>query len=126
MMMSMRDVQVMRPSPGATRHPLPLAGEGARRAGEGDAPRSGATLAQTASASEEQRHALVQEFMGARYADGYTKGVHDVDGERIFHALHSTHHALQLARYHPAARACAMMFWLRFCPAETRRRYLIL
>lgn len=77
-------------------------------------------LADALAMSEEQRLAFVQEFVGARYADGYTKGVHDLDGARIFHALLTTHLALQLARYQPAARACAVLFWSRFCPAETR------
>ena len=73
-----------------------------------------------APATEEQRLSLVQEFIASRYAEGYTKGVHDLDGARIFHTLHSTHTALQLARYAPAARACAVVFWLRFCPADAR------
>ncbi len=73
-----------------------------------------------ATMSEAQRLAFVQEFVNARYHEGYTKGIHDLDGERIFRVLLETHTALQLARYHPAARACALVFWHRFCPAETR------
>jgi len=63
---------------------------------------------------------LVQEFMGARYQEGYTKGIHDHDGALIYRVLRSTHDALQLARYAPAVRACAMVFWHRFCPPDTR------
>lgn len=70
--------------------------------------------------SYEQRLAFVQEFINARYHEGYTKGIHDLDGERIFRVLLETHTALQLARYHPVARACALVYWHRFCPAETR------
>lgn len=73
-----------------------------------------------AEQSDEQRLAFVQEFINARYQEGYTKGIHDLDGERIFRVLLETHTALQLARYHPVARACALVFWHRFCPAETR------
>ncbi len=69
---------------------------------------------------DEQRLAFVQEFINARYQEGYTKGIHDLDGARIFRVLLETHTALQLARYHPVARACALVFWHRFCPAETR------
>jgi hypothetical protein len=64
----------------------------------------------------------VQEFMGARYQEGYTKGIHDLDGVKIFHALLTTHHALQLARFSPTARACAVVYWNRFCPAGRQER----
>jgi len=63
--------------------------------------------------------ARVQEFMGPRYQEGYVKGIHDLDGAKILHALVSAHLSLQLARYGPAARACAAVFWHRFCPADT-------
>ncbi len=76
--------------------------------------------AEALAKSEEERLVLVQEFMAGRYQEGYTKGVHDLDGAQIFQALLTTHVALQLARYHPAARACAVVYWLRFCPAETK------
>jgi hypothetical protein len=77
-------------------------------------------MAEVLALSEEDRLALVQEFMGARYQEGYTKGIHDLDGAKIFHALLSAHLALQLARYQPAARGCAVAWWHRFCPPETR------
>lgn len=70
--------------------------------------------------SEDKRLAFVQEFMGARYQEGYAKGIHDLDGGKIFHALLTTHHALQLARFSPTARACAVVYWNRFCPQETK------
>jgi len=69
-------------------------------------------------AADDKLLAAVQEFMGARYQEGYTKGIHDLDGAKIFHALLATHHALQLARFSPTARACAVVFWNRFCPKE--------
>jgi hypothetical protein len=78
------------------------------------------TIAQVLAMSDGERLAFVQEFMGARYQDGYTKGIHDFDGARILHVLLTTHVALQLARYHPAARASAVVYWHKFCPAETR------
>jgi hypothetical protein len=77
-------------------------------------------LAEALAFSDDKRLAFVQEFMGARYQEGYTKGIHDLDGAKIFHALLTTHHALQLARFSPAARACAVVYWNRFCPQETR------
>ncbi len=76
--------------------------------------------AAVAARGEDERLALVQEFAAVRYEEGYTKGVHDLDGAKIFSALLLTHEALQLARYEPAARACAVVFWHRFCAAEAR------
>jgi hypothetical protein len=57
--------------------------------------------------------------MAGRYQEGYTKGIHDLDAERIFTALLKAHLSLQLARYEPSARACAVVFWHRFCPEDT-------
>ncbi len=104
---------------------------GSRRGNEADRAESGssevrlltsaATSLETFLAlSEDQRLAAVQEFMAARYQDGYTKGLHDLDGARIFTVLAETHLALQRARFRPEARACAVVYWSRFCPAETR------
>ena len=73
-----------------------------------------------ASPSAAERLARVQEFAAVRYEEGYTKGVHDLDGAAIFSALLTIHQALELARYEPAARAYAVVFWHRFCPAETK------
>jgi hypothetical protein len=77
-------------------------------------------LGEMLALSEDERLAMVQQFMGARYQEGYTKGIHDLDGAKIFQVLLSTHTALQLARYHPAVRACAAVYWHRFCPTEAR------
>jgi hypothetical protein len=55
--------------------------------------------------------ALVQGFMGPRYTEGYTKGVHDQDGARLLSALYRTHTAIGLLRYHPRVRALARVFW---------------
>ena len=52
--------------------------------------------------------------MGDRYAEAYTKGIHDQDAEKILAALLNTQSALQLARYYPRARACAAVFWNKF------------
>lgn len=81
---------------------------------------AGRTIADALALNDADRLSYVQEFMAARYQDAYTKGIHDVDGAQILHVLLSTHVALQLARYHPAARACAVVYWVRFCREETR------
>jgi hypothetical protein len=66
---------------------------------------------------------VVQEFMAARYSEGYTKGVHDEDALRILSALRRSHLALRRARFSPAARACAAVWWTRFCPEGTRKTW---
>ncbi|MEN9675077.1 MAG: hypothetical protein RIS76_973 [Verrucomicrobiota bacterium] len=86
-----------------------------------EAGRGAGSPAQFLALGEEQRLAAVHEFMGAHYQDGYVRGLHDLDGLRILSVLVETHLALKRARYHPAARACAMVFWTRFCPDDTRR-----
>jgi hypothetical protein len=55
--------------------------------------------------------ARVQQFMGPRYAEGYTKGVHDVDGAAILRALIELGASIDLLRYGTRARALAAVFW---------------
>ncbi|MFU8892892.1 MAG: DNA repair ATPase [Luteolibacter sp.] len=62
----------------------------------------------------------VRQFMGPRYVEGYTRGIHDLDGAKILTALVKTTRELALARAHPVARAMALVWWHRFCPEETR------
>ncbi|MFM7099958.1 MAG: AAA family ATPase, partial [Verrucomicrobiota bacterium] len=81
---------------------------------------NGAALRRFLDQPAEQRLAAVQEFMASRYQDGYTRGLHDLDGVQILTALAAAHAGLERARFHPTARACAAVFWTRFCPAETR------
>jgi MoxR-like ATPase len=63
---------------------------------------------------------LVRKFMGPRYAEGYTKGVHDSDSAAILRCLVKMHQGLGLARFDPAARACASVLWRRFCPESEK------
>jgi len=81
----------------------------------------GTRLAEVAELSGEERLKLVQDFMGDRYSEAYTKGIHDQDAEKILNALLNTHAALHLARYHPRPRACAAVFWHKFCPDADRK-----
>ncbi|KAF0173858.1 MAG: hypothetical protein FD161_3726 [Limisphaerales bacterium] len=78
------------------------------------------SIAGIVAMSDESRLAAVQHFMQSRYAEGYMKGIHDLDAARVFHTLVTTHTSLRLARYHPTVRACAVVWWLRFCPPDTR------
>lgn len=70
--------------------------------------------------NEEENLEAVRQFMGARYVEGYTRGIHDIDGAKILAALVTTTRELGLARAHPVARAMALVWWHRFCPEETR------
>jgi hypothetical protein len=100
--------------------PPAMAGSGSAQ----DAPLAKAgpasTLPELLRLSEEQLLLRVQEFVNSRYQEGYTKGIHDADGARLFRVLAETHLALGLARFHPVARSCALVYWHRFCPPETR------
>ncbi|HAV63723.1 MAG TPA: AAA family ATPase, partial [Verrucomicrobiales bacterium] len=68
----------------------------------------------------EQQLARVQEFMGGRYQESYTKGVHDLDAALILRTLASVHVGLRRARHQPTVRACAVVWWHRFCPPEEK------
>jgi hypothetical protein len=81
---------------------------------------NGQSIEAVAAWTEEKQLALAQEFMGNRFHEAYTKGIHDLDGAKIFRALAATHVALGLARYDPEARACAIVFWQRFMAPELR------
>jgi hypothetical protein len=93
-------------------------GSAARNGADGDLKLP--ALTEALAQSESEQLTLVQSFMASRYQEGYTKGVHDLDAARIFNVLLSTHTALQLARFNPAARALAMVYWHRFAPEQTR------
>jgi hypothetical protein len=73
-----------------------------------------------AAMKAEDRLAIVQTFMAGRYQEGYTRGIHDLDGDLIFAALLEAHLALGLARFRPTSRAAAVIWWNTFCPEETR------
>ncbi len=77
-------------------------------------------LEAAAAEDEAATVARMQAFAASRYDEGYTKGVHDLDAAKIFRALASAHAGLGLGRHGSTARACGVLFWLRFCPAETR------
>ncbi|MCP4683214.1 MAG: AAA family ATPase, partial [Desulfobacterales bacterium] len=62
----------------------------------------------------------VQQFMGPRYAEGYTKGIHDHDGAKIFRNLAKIHFSIGLLRFHPRARALARVFWALYSDKKNR------
>ncbi|PQJ28610.1 DNA repair ATPase [Rubritalea profundi] len=54
----------------------------------------------------------VQEFMQPRYAESYTKGVHDNDAARLLAAILPIHTGIGLLRFDARDRALAMLFWI--------------
>jgi hypothetical protein len=55
--------------------------------------------------------AEVQAFMQPRYAEGYTKGVHDEDAAKLLEKLLPIHADAGLLAHGPRLRAAAMLFW---------------
>ena len=55
--------------------------------------------------------ALTQKYAGTKYAEGYIKGVHDVDAAAILQILLEKHNDLGLLTYTPNTRANAQLFW---------------
>ncbi len=77
-------------------------------------------LSTAAALAPPARLALIQQFMSTRYQEGYTRGIHDLDGDQIFAVLLEFHLALGLARFRPTARAAAVIWWHKFCAKETK------
>lgn len=53
----------------------------------------------------------VQSFMQPRYAEGYTKGIHDEDAAKLLAHLLPIHAEAGLLRFGPRTRAAALLFW---------------
>ncbi len=53
----------------------------------------------------------VQKFMQPRYAENYTKGVHDLDAVKLLEAIIPVHGQIGLLRFSTADRALAQLFW---------------
>ena len=62
----------------------------------------------------------VQTFMGPRYTEGYTKGVHDADALKILKAFIEIDENLGLLTDLPDVRALAAIYWFRFSNKERR------
>ncbi|MDX1695179.1 MAG: DNA repair ATPase, partial [Ketobacteraceae bacterium] len=57
--------------------------------------------------------ALVRNYAGPRYKEGYERGIHDADATRILGALLPVYQNADLLRYDPECRALALLFWAR-------------
>lgn len=63
---------------------------------------------------------VVQRFMESRYQEGYTKGVHDIDGAKLLKALLDLHYKIDLLIYKNQVRALARLFWNHLADAKTK------
>ena len=64
--------------------------------------------------SDAERAAFVQKFMGSRYSEAYTKGVHDTDAANMLTALVNMRSTIGLLKFHTRARSLASLFWHAF------------
>ncbi|WP_258049096.1 DNA repair ATPase [Hymenobacter sp. NBH84] len=67
--------------------------------------------------------AYVQQFMAARYQEGYLKGVHDHDAALLLTALVRLARTAGLLRYPADTRAAAAFYWLRFADPDQRAHW---
>lgn len=61
-----------------------------------------------------------RKFMESRYQEGYTKGVHDLDGAKILKSLLELHYNIDLLIYGNQIRAMARLFYYRLADEETK------
>lgn len=67
-----------------------------------------------ARAEETELLDYVRRFMGPRYAEAYTKGIHDQDAARLVQSLAKLRTSIGLLRFHTQSRALARVFWNHF------------
>ncbi|MFT5091779.1 MAG: hypothetical protein ACI93T_000593 [Porticoccaceae bacterium] len=64
--------------------------------------------------TDEERLAFVQKFMGPRYSESYTKGVHDADAANMLTSLVRMQQKIGLLKFHTRARSLASLYWYSF------------
>ncbi|MCA9090677.1 MAG: DNA repair ATPase, partial [Planctomycetaceae bacterium] len=78
--------------------------------------------AQTTWPADAELLTAVQQFMSPRYAEGYTKGVHDHDAAILLAALRSMQQQAGLLRFSPEARSVASYGWKYQFDVRTRKQ----
>lgn len=71
--------------------------------------------------TETQMVEVVQKFMEPRYQEGYTKGVHDIDGAKILKELLELHYNIDLLIYKNEVRALARLYWNHLADANSKK-----
>ncbi len=74
-----------------------------------EAGREGLTMA--ALSTEESLLATIREYTSERFQEGYERGVHDVDAEKILRAVVSLQQTAGLLRFPRVPRAAALLYW---------------
>ncbi len=64
----------------------------------------------------------LEAFMQPRYAEGYLKGVHDIDAQKIIEALQPMHESAGILRFSPTLRAEAILAWLKLGERPEKKR----
>jgi hypothetical protein len=83
---------------------------------------SGLTAKDLLACDDRQLTAHIQRFMGPRYEEAYSKGVHDHDAAILLRALLEMKTTISLLRFQTRARAMARVFWRQFGdPADKLR-----
>ncbi|MEO2018554.1 MAG: DNA repair ATPase, partial [Fuerstiella sp.] len=78
------------------------------------------TVAELLDFPEAELLSFVQRFMGPRYGEAYTKGVHDVDAANILRALCRMQQTIGLLRFDTQSRALALLYWKIFADKRTK------
>jgi len=79
------------------------------------------SAAQVLKQTADETITYVQQLMGPRYREAYTKGVHDRDGAKILRALLEMQSTSGLLRFSSPARAMAKVYWQDFTPADLKK-----
>ncbi|MCP4150586.1 MAG: AAA family ATPase, partial [bacterium] len=79
------------------------------------------TLAELDKKTPEELLEFIQKFMGPRYKEAYTKGIHDADAAAMLKVLITMHQSLDLLIYSPSSRALAAFYW-HHGDEETKKR----
>ncbi|GAB2793741.1 hypothetical protein HNQ93_003782 [Hymenobacter luteus] len=99
----------------AAQHPTPADAEAGRSAV--------LSVTELGHLSAAELLAYVQQFMAARYQEGYLKGVHDHDAALLLTALVRLTRTADLLRYPADTRAAAALYWLRFADPDQRAHW---
>lgn len=73
---------------------------------------------------EKELQETLKQFMATRFQEGYVKGVHDHDARLLLQAMLRIVMTADLLRFNSRARACALLCWDFYLPAERRETLL--
>ncbi|MCH2202900.1 MAG: DNA repair ATPase [Fuerstiella sp.] len=76
--------------------------------------------ADLAAMTDEDLLGFVQRFMGPRYREAYSKGVHDIDAALLLRSLATMHQTIGLMRFDTKSRALASLYWNVFADRKTK------